>query len=1187
MDDLLSEFLTETTESLDSLDNDLIKLEENPNDPDLLSNIFRLVHTIKGTCGFLGLPRLEAVAHSGENVLGKIRDGELEVSEQAISIVLEALDQIKEILGILEATESEPEGDDTDLITRLNAMASGEAAPPPAEAPPAESTEPPAEEPAAEEAPAEGDIHKDAGAAAAAEAMAAAAQAEGAAATADALGSLYDQLEGEEAITKTVAGFYSKVLADDSLKGFFENVDPDVQQGKMVKFLSKVLGGPDNYDGKDLATAHAPLVAKGLNEDHFNAVATHFQEALVENGAWGPTVEEVMAVVATTKDDVLGQSEAGKAAVAALGAEAPVDEAPAAEAAVPAPAEQPQAKAVEKKAETAKQEGGKESSVATSSIRVTVDLLEDLMTMVSEMVLTRNQLMQILRQQDDSEFAAPLERLNLITSELQEGVMKTRMQPIGNAWAKLPRIVRDLSHELGKKIDLEMLGAETELDRQVLELIKDPLTHMVRNSGDHGVEDPATRLAAGKPETGTITLNAYHEGGHIIIEIKDDGAGLSVERIRAKALEKGMATEAELEEMSDHKIQSFVMGAGFSTAAKVTSVSGRGVGMDVVRTNVEKIGGTVELKSTEGKGTLFTVKIPLTLAIVSALIVECAGDRFAIPQISVLELVRTSSQSETTIEMINEAPVLRLRDRLLPLVSLRDLMGLEDDEEEEEEGAVAALLAGPSLFERIGGEAAVNAAVDLFYEKVLSDVHLKEFFENVNLDVLKERQKQFFVMVLGGPDGYEGADLATAHAPLVARGLDDVHFDAVAAHLTETLMELGVEEELSQEVLSLVDSTRDQILGRAEAPAAGETAEETSDEENDETFIVVSQVGNYTFGIIVDKVFDTEEIVVKPVSPILRDIALFSGNTILGDGSVIMILDPNGIAAATGETGVSDEDAEQKGMAVSDTAGEKTSLLLFHAGDESPKAVPLALIARLEEIELDKVEITHGMPMVQYRGHLMPLVPISEEQDMKTEGRQPVLVFSDREHSMGLVVDEIVDIVEEVTNMELAAERPGILGSAIISGQATNMIDAGYYLTQAFPDWFGAIDGDSEGVAPGRHVLLVDDSPFFRNLLTPLLSVAGYRVTTADSPAQALEYRDQGRDFDIIISDIEMPEMNGFEFAENVKQDSRWQKIPMVALSSRTSQEDIDRGREVGFADYVAKTDRDGLLETLSETINT
>ncbi|HXP96943.1 MAG TPA: chemotaxis protein CheW [Telmatospirillum sp.] len=877
MDDLLSEFLTETGESLSTLDVELVKLEQNP-EPKILSNIFRLVHTIKGTCGFLGLPRLETVAHAGENVLGKFRDGELSVTPEAVTLILACLDRIKMILSHIEATEAEPEGNDKDLIAQLNAAAEGK----------------------------------------------------------------------------------------------FQAASPAVPEPEPV------------------------------------VVAAPIPEPVPEAA---PEPEAPPTVAATAPEPSHEPSHA--AAV------------PVAQSSVPAlttqtPTEVP-----------------KESAVAAQTIRVNVELLENLMTLVSELVLTRNQLLQMVRGNDDSEFATPLQRLSHITTDLQEGVMKTRMQPIGNAWAKLPRIVRDLSVEMNKKIDLQMIGAETELDRQVLELIKDPLTHMVRNSADHGLEPTSERRLIGKPEIGKIVLNAYHEGGHIIIEIADDGRGLNIARIRQKVLAGGLATESELEQMSDQQVAQYIFRAGFSTAEKVTSVSGRGVGMDVVRTNIEKIGGTIELKTQQGKGTSFIIKIPLTLAIVSALIVECAGERFAIPQISVLELVRTTANSEHGIEVINNAPVLRLRDRLLPLVSLRTLL-------------------------RLGGGA----------------------------------------------------------------------------------------------------------------------------EERTETFIVVTQVGAYTFGIIVDRVFDTEEIVVKPVAPILRHISMFSGNTILGDGSVIMILDPNGIAGSTGEI-VGGSQATAEASAARDLhAEDRQSLLVFRAGGNDLKGVPLALVARLEEIEVGQIEHSHGKPVVQYRGKLMPLVTIDGSFDVKTEGRQPVLVFADRDRSMGLVVDEIVDIVEERLRVELSVDQPGLIGTAVVSGKATDIIDAGFYLTQAWGDWFGSPDQEFQGEAEGKRILLVDDSPFFRNLLTPLLSVAGYEVISVDSADKALSLRESGDNFDAIISDIEMPGMNGFDFAQAVRAEGRWVKIPMVALSSHATEKDFERGREVGFTDYVAKFDRDALLQTLAQSLS-
>jgi two-component system chemotaxis sensor kinase CheA len=913
MDDLLKEFLTETAESLAVIDVELVKFEREPDNKQILQNIFRLVHTIKGTSGFLGLRRLESIAHAGENVLGKFRDGDLPVTPAAVTLILGCLDALRAILGALEDSGAEPEGDDGALIHRLDAAAEGGDA---AGAPAAPGGTAPA-----------------------------------------------------------VNEFGAPVAAD---------------------LLAEVV-------------AAEALGVRAASDE--SIMAEMKAERTEEAGLATPTPEPVPSPAAAASD------RAAPAHIQAPAGAKPV--------AVPAGAQ-------------AEDRASRESQVAASSIRVHVDVLENLMTLVSELVLTRNQLLQMVRGHDDTRFKVPMQRLSHITSDLQEGVMKTRMQPIGNAWAKLPRIVRDLAVESGKKIELLMLGAETELDRQVLDLIKDPLTHMVRNSADHGIERPAERLAAGKPEAGTVRLNAFHEGGHIIIQISDDGRGLDMDRIRAKVLANGLATEAELAAMSEQQLQQFIFKPGFSTAEKVTNVSGRGVGMDVVRTNIDRIGGTIEMASTAGKGSTFTIKIPLTLAIVSGLIVECGGERFAVPQISVLELVRTSARSGNVIESINGAPVLRLRDRLLPLVALRDLLRLD---------------------------------------------------------------------------------------------------------------------------------------GKKEATGR-------------ERFIVVTQVGTYTFGIVVDRVFDTEEIVVKPVAPILRHVPFYSGNTILGDGSVIMILDPNGIAAAAGQTALAGEEAEPQRPAAS-VGGERTPLLVFRAGGPELKAVPLALVARLEELEAASIEASHGRRVVQYRGSLMPLIPFDPAHEWRPTGRQPTLVFAEKERCMGLVVDEIVDIVEEQLKIELKADRPGIVGAAVVGGKTTDVIDAGHFLTQAYPDWFGSRDAAAAAGDGMRRLLLVDDSAFFRNLLAPVLAGARWQVTAVASADEALRMRDSGATFDAIVSDIEMPGMDGFQLAREIRKDSRWRSVPLVALSSRATERDFSRGRDVGFDDYVAKFDVESLVGTLAETVAT
>ncbi len=891
MDDLLREFLTETNESLDVVDVELVRFEQDPNNAKILDKIFRLVHTIKGTCGFLGLPRLEALAHAAETLMGKFRDG-TPVTGDAVTVILSTIDRIKDILGELERNEREPEGSDPDLIGMLEDMAvngTGLAA-----------AEPP-KEPA----------------------------------------------------------------------------KPAATEGTLVVQVLERPLRPGEVSLDDLERA--------------------FRETAMEMPAVKP--------------------------------EEPAEAEPAAPAAKAKPAKGPRKPPVRDKDEDDKHE----SKIANQSIRVNVETLENLMTMVSELVLTRNQLLEISRRHEDSEFKVPLQRLSNVTAELQEGVMKTRMQPIGNAWQKLPRVVRDLSTELGKEIELEMHGADTELDRQVLDLIKDPLTHMVRNSADHGLETPEERRAAEKPEKGTIRLSAYHEGGHIIIEISDDGRGLNTDRIKAKIISNGLASEAEVEKMPEAQIHKFIFAPGFSTATNVTSVSGRGVGMDVVRTNIDQIGGTVEVKSVVGEGSSFLIKIPLTLAIVSALIVEAAGDRFAIPQLSVVELVRAQTNSEHRIERIKNTPVLRLRNKLLPLIHLKKLLGIDS----------------------------------------------------------------------------------------------------------------------------------------------------TGSSEPEDGFIVVTQVGKQTFGIVVDGVFHTEEIVVKPMSTKLRHISMFSGNTILGDGSVIMIIDPNGVAQGIGNSTVSVEEDENEAQRNASTA-KTLSLLVFRAGSPELKAVPLSLVTRLEEVDCKKIEHSNGRHLVQYRGHLMPLVRVNDDVRVRTEGTQPLLVFTDNGHSMGLVVDEIVDIVEDKLDIEVSSDVAGVLGSAVVKGQATEIIDVGYFLPLAFEDWFRRKEMRAEALT--QSLLFVDDSSFFRNMLTPVLKAAGYDVTTVSGGEEGLTLLKKGQMFDVIVSDIEMPGMNGFDFAEAVRSDPRTAQIPIIALSSITAPATIERGRQAGFHDFVAKFDRQGLIAALKES---
>jgi len=905
MDDLLREFLTESGEHLDTVDAELVRFEQDPNNQTILRNIFRLVHTIKGTCGFLGLPRLEALAHAAETLMGRFRDG-LPATSESVTVILSTLDRLKAILADLEATGTEPAGSDDDLISELERMASAEPEP---EAAPAPAPEPVLPEP----------------------------------------------------------------------------VSRELKPGEVT------------LDELEAAFLAAP----------------------------GPGEADVSAPVPPPV-------EAPKAEVPKV--EAPKPAAPKAAAPKPEPADV-DASRVEPAGDT-------EAVVATETtaagkiqtIRVNVDTLEHLMTMVSELVLTRNQLLEIARRHEDSSYKVPLQRLSHVTAELQEGVMKTRMQPIGSAWQKLPRVVRDLSAELGKQIDLVMVGAETELDRQVLEVIKDPLTHMVRNSADHGLESTAGRVAAGKPARGTIRLAAYHEGGTITIEIADDGKGLDLAAIRKKAVERGLTSQADVERMTDAQVAKFIFDAGFSTAAAVTSVSGRGVGMDVVKTNIETIGGIIDIATTAGRGTTFTIKIPLTLAIVAALIVRAGEHRFALPQVAVLELVRVDAGAQR-VERINGSPVLRLRERLLPIVSLTGLLGQSDGQ-------------------------------------------------------------------------------------------------------------------------------------GAETEQAG--------------FVVVAQVGRERFGILVDEVFHTEEIVVKPMSAKLRHIPMFAGNTILGDGAVVLIVDPNGVArqvaqGVQGSSGHADVDAEAEASEIGDT---KTTLLVFKGGHGSFKAVPLSLVTRLEEIECNKVEWLGGRPLIQYRGRLMPLVPADPAITISSEGTQALVVFSDGERAMGLVVDEIVDIVEERLDIEIAADRSDLIGSAVLRGRATDIINIAHFLPLAYDDWARG-PKKSEQVST---LLLVDDSAFFRDMLSPVLKAAGYQVLTAASADAALTLLQSDPRIEVVVTDLEMPGRSGFDLVAAMRGgEPRLAGLPVIGLTGTVGAEAVERARSLAISDLVAKFDRSGLIAALAE----
>ncbi len=814
MDDIVKEFLVESYENLDQMDQDLIELEQDPGSKELLAGVFRTLHTIKGTCGFLAFSKLEGIAHVSENLLSKLRDGDFPMNDAIATVLLATVDATREVLGEIEATGVEGDKDYSELISTLKVLLD----------------------------------------------------------------------DGGATVAQTEA----------------INTDSAPEQTGTKTFRSPPKG-PLRV-AKMPTTSEQPATSAPEDDDYYVSpeLDAELEPPVEIPSQSSPGIDRVEL----PKIVMPPAKPAGD--VATLN--------------VPKPAVQGTPEVLSKKLPVkAPQENKPElresrSSVSEGSVRVDVGILDSLMNLVGELVLARNQVLQFNTQQEDKSFMAATQRLNLITSELQEEVMKTRMQPIGSIWTKYPRVVRDLAKICGKQMKLEMQGVETELDKTLLEAIKDPLTHLVRNAVDHGIEQPTQREESGKDPVGTLTLRAYHEGGMVNVEIADDGGGIDADVLRRKGVQRSLITAAQAESMSDRDAIALLFLPGFSTAEKVTSVSGRGVGMDVVKTNIEAINGTIDVQTTVGVGSTFKIKIPLTLAIIPALVVACDGGRYAIPQVSLLELVRLAADSRTRIEMLHGAPVYRLRGELLPLVYLSD----------EFQG--------------------------------------RRFLpENHNEDVLN---------------------------------------------------------------------------------------------------IVVLQADDRQFGLVVDKVTDSQEIVVKPLSRQLSAVSHYAGATIMGDGKVALILDVLSIAQSANVVAENhDRNVADHASAAAHEEATQRVFLLCAAGDGNRIAVPLSMVARLEEVSPSAVEMSGTQEVVQYRGEIMPLLRLSNELGLGASASVEagdddtlhVIVYSVAGRSMGIVVEQILDIVEESVHAERESTRHGIKSSIVIDERVTDLLDLEGLVRQADP----------------------------------------------------------------------------------------------------------------------------------------
>ena len=702
--------------------------------------------------------------------------------------------------------------------------------------------------------------------------------------------------------------------------------------------------------------------------------------------------------------------------------------------------------------------------IMDDSIRVNVGLLNDLLNLAGEMVLWRNQLLRIT--QDADRPAPQLEvvakGIDELTTNLQKKIMKTRMQPIANVFNKFPRIVRDLSRKMDKEIDLVMRGMDVELDRSLIEALVDPMTHLVRNALDHGIERPDIRQMCNKPLTGSLVLHAYHEGGRVIIDICDDGAGIDPERVKAKALQKGLVGEKELAVMREADIVNLIMCPGFSTAERVTEFSGRGVGMDVVKTNIEKLGGKVEICSDLGVGTTFRLIVPLTLAIISALIVVADGQSFAIPQANIREflLIHPGEASENQVRMVRGRPVLLLRGSLLPLIELSELL---------------------------------------------------------NTDVLLRPK---------------------------------------------------------QDVDRLVDP--EQILR-----------------------ILIIKAGNTPYGLIVDSIYDTEEILVKTLPKTIRNCGLYSGVTVLGDGSIAMILDTEGMRLQAGFP--AEEDAFQlvDVPAKKSFDEEKQYILLFQCSGGEMLGVDLAMVSRVEEIEPSMLKKIGSKYYFVFQGQTTRVIrpenylPISKKKNKLS--KLYVILPKMMKHPIGIIAEQIHDAIYTTLSLDQHGVcGTGIVGSALIDDNVVTLLNIYELFAQAAPEYYSQaagrkrIDGKDypEGVAENRSltILLVEDTPFFLKVVKSYLESVGYEVITAENGREALEKLNQVM-VDVVVSDIEMPIMTGIELVRAIRASDRLRHLPVVALTSLTGDVNKEKGLRAGFDVYEYKLDRTSLLDSLRDVL--
>ncbi|MEN9353079.1 MAG: hypothetical protein RL318_404 [Fibrobacterota bacterium] len=1034
-DETLQIFLEEARDHLADIETDLVAIEAEGGkiDLDLVNKVFRGIHSIKGGAGFFGLERLKELAHVLENALNKVRNEELIPTRAVVSAMLQAADVITAMIADPSASNG------MDITEPLKLLAS------------IDTTQ------------------------------------------------MHEILVQRDLLTTDGRCIFNIPEAD---------IERAVKGGKYLFILEYDLISDLDAKGKTPYQLFHELERTGfLMETGFSIGGDGDILATSE-------ILPFFALFATVLDTELIHDFTGLATERIHLVHAPKMMAPFIPASFPAPPAKPQehvpVPVVEKdesvsddsavtSAEPISSAGSAEphpvslhagttqraAASSPSSLRVNVKVLDTLMTLAGELVLARNQLVQKVAAKELAEIQTSSQSLSLIISELQEAVMSTRMQPLSTVFGKFHRIVRDLSQELGKEILLEIEGEDVELDKTVIESISDPLTHLVRNAVDHGVEIPADRIKAGKNPQARIHLHAYHEAGKVVIQISDDGHGIDVQAVKRKALERGLFDANQLDAMSQTELVNLIFLPGFSTASAVTDISGRGVGMDVVRTNFTKLGGIIDTNTKLGEGTSFRVKLPLTLAIIPSLLLSVAEETYAIPQVNLVELVRIpAAEVRNRIERIGQALVMRLRGKLLPLVRLHDVLGLPQQYRHPESG-----------------------------------------------DVTPERRSR----------------------------LEDRR---------------GPAQEETQEERDR-RTNKDRRFHSASAIS-----------------IAVLSAGDFQYGLIVDKLHESEEIVVKPLGRHFSNCSCYAGATILGDGQVALILDVIGVMRSMKLAEVSStnniEALEAERAAARLSQGDIQSFLLFKASDHEQFAVPLSLVSRIELIESTQIESTGGRRSIQYRGGSLPLLTldqVAKVDPLSDQSSYFIIVFAVNGKEIGLQVSQIVDVLEAGADFdEVTFRQAGIIGSAIMAGATTLLVDLYGIVKVIAPEWLEHPDRLAR-LGPLK-VLVADDSPFYLKQITIFAKDAGFEVVQANNGLEALQILErEGSSIDVVLTDVEMPLMDGLEFTRKARKLKAGAKLPIIAITSLSGDDAVRRGMEAGVDRYIVKLDREKIIQTIEDVL--